>query len=434
MFNTSGDFGTGESESPVSPDRFGISRMVIAALALLLVLGIFLILSNDSGMGLFNPARPVANQNIRPATGMVSVSRYEPTPTLVSTLVQGEALALQQVLVNIYQRVDPSVVNIEVTTGTGSSSTTDSSGSGFVVDTSGHIVTNAHVIQDAQAITVTFRDGYSTGAKIVGADDYSDIAVIKVTTDIKRLIPVTFGDSDALLVGQSVIAIGNPFGLLSSMTQGIVSATGRTLNSAMMLRPRSGQTFQNPAIIQFDAVINPGNSGGPLLNLNGEVIGINTAIRSETGSFQGIGFAVPSNTIKRVYPQLIKTGQAEYTWLGIEGISPQRSGIPGLTMATLSELYKLPIDYGVLISNVVKDSPADAAGLRGGSRAETFRGVPITLGGDIIVAINKVPVRDFDALTGYLVTNTEPGQVVTVTIYRGDQVLDVDVTLAVRPN
>ncbi len=181
-------------------------------------------------------------------------------------------------------------------------------------------------------------------------------------------------------------------------------------------------------------MINPGNSGGPLLNLSGEVIGINTAIRSETGAFQGIGFAVPVNTLKRVIPQLINSGKVQYTWLGIEGISPQQSGIPGLTVASLAEVYNLPVDYGVLVTRVVPGSPAEAAGLQGGSRQVTYRSVPIVLGGDILIAINKVPIRDFDALTAYLVTNTEPGQLVTVTIYRGDKLLDVDVTLAVRPS
>jgi Trypsin-like serine proteases, typically periplasmic, contain C-terminal PDZ domain len=162
--------------------------------------------------------------------------------------------------------------------------------------------------------------------------------------------------------------------LVSSMTTGIISATGRTLNSARMLSPRTRTPFQNPAIIQVDAQINPGNSGGPLLDINGKLIGVNTAIRSETGRFQGIGFAVPVNTVKRVVPQLIARGRAEYTWLGIESISPQLGEFGSLTVAALAEQFNLPVDYGVIIARVVPGSPADAAGLRGGTRRVTVRG------------------------------------------------------------
>ncbi|MFQ3536749.1 MAG: trypsin-like peptidase domain-containing protein [Aggregatilineales bacterium] len=367
----------------------------------------------------------------------IAVSGAQPllasTPTPVSETILAAAEALQQVLINIYARVDPSVVNIEVVTRTRSDEF-DGSGSGFVLDTDGHIVTNAHVIYDAREIIVTFRDGYQTRAEVVGIDDFSDLAVIRVQTDPKRLVPVTLGDSSNLQVGQSVIAIGNPFGLVSSMTTGIISATGRTLNSARMLSPRTRTPFQNPAIIQVDAQINPGNSGGPLLDINGRVIGVNTAIRSETGRFQGIGFAVPVNTLKRVVPQLIQNGRAEYTWLGIESISPQIGDYGSLTVAALAEQFNLPVDYGVIISRVVPGSPADIAGLRGGSRRVTVRGVPILLGGDIIVAIDDTPIRTFEEMIAYLVTNTAPGDIVTLTIYRGTRRMQVEVTLEARPS
>ncbi len=360
-------------------------------------------------------------------------SRLLSTPTPLPETILAAAEALQQVMINVYARVEPSVVNIEVVTRTRSDEF-DGSGSGFVWDTEGHIVTNAHVVYDAREIVVTFRDGYQTVAQVVGIDDFSDLAVIKVKTDAKRLVPVELGDSSNLQVGQSVIAIGNPFGLVSSMTTGIISATGRTLNSARMLSPRTRTPFQNPAIIQVDAQINPGNSGGPLLDINGKVIGVNTAIRSETGRFQGIGFAVPVNTVKRVVPQLIARGRAEYTWLGIESISPQIGDYGSLTVAALAEQFNLPVDYGVIVARVVPGSPADVAGLRGGTRRVVVRGVPIQLGGDIIVAIDGTPIRTFEEMIAYLVTNTTPGDVITVTIYRGTRRMDVQVTLEARPS
>lgn len=374
----------------------------------------------------------VSSEGLRPAASADS-ALLQATPTAVAPDVMNQAVAMQQVYVNMYKRVDPSVVNIDVVL-RGNSDSPDSSGSGFVYDTEGHIISNAHVVQDAREMFVTFQGGYVAEATLVGVDDYSDLSVIKVDVKPERLIPVTLGDSSALEVGQSVIAIGNPFGLLSSMTTGIISATGRTLNSALMLRPRTRTPFENPAIIQVDAQINPGNSGGPLLDLSGNVIGVNTAIRTETGTFQGIGFAVPVNTVKRVVPQIIRNGRVEYSWLGIESVSPLLSSGAEVTVGALAEPFGLPVDYGVMIARVIADSPAEKAGLRGGTRDTTLRGVPITLGGDIIVAVNGEKVRDFDALITYLVSNTGPGDLITLTIYRGERTFDVDVTLEARPS
>ncbi|HRE46991.1 MAG TPA: trypsin-like peptidase domain-containing protein [Aggregatilineales bacterium] len=359
-------------------------------------------------------------------------SAQVPTPTPVPPFIVSQAEAYQQTLINVFARAESSVVNVEVVTAN-TFDEADSSGSGFVYDMQGYIITNAHVVRDATRIDVTFRDGYSASAAIIGIDNYSDLAVIQVKIDARHLFPLSLGDSSDLKVGQTVIAIGNPFGLLSSMTTGVISATGRTLNSARMISPRTRTAYQNPSIIQTDAQINPGNSGGPLLNLYGEVIGVNTAIRSETGIFQGIGFAVPVNTVKRVIPQLISKGRADYTWLGITAISPQNTGLSGITVASLAELYALPVDYGVLVSDVVPNSPAARAGLQGGSRTVVIRGVNVTIGGDIIIAINSVPIRDFDQLIGYLVANTSPGDVVTLTLYRGATLVEVDITLEARP-
>jgi S1-C subfamily serine protease len=353
------------------------------------------------------------------------------TATSVPQTVIDQADIAQKVLINVYQRVDPAVVNIEINSD--NVDNLDSSGSGFVLDTDGHILTNSHVVQDSKDILVTFYDGYATTAQIVGTDDYSDLAVIKVTVPRERLVAVTLGDSSSLQVGQRVVAIGNPFGLLSSMTTGIVSATGRTLRSAYMLNPGNtsqAKDYSNPSIIQVDAQINPGNSGGPLLDINGTVIGVTTAIRTETGVFQGVGFAVPINTAKRVVPQLIKNGKAEYSWLGIKSVT----GRGGLSVAALAEPLKLPVDHGVLVSEVVPDSPAAIAGLRGGSKTTTVRAVEVPLGGDIIVAVNGQPLRDMDALIGYLVANTAPNDTITLTIIRDNETFDVKVTLKARPS
>jgi 2-alkenal reductase len=242
------------------------------------------------------------------------------------------------------------------------------------------------------------------------------------------LAPVELGDSNTLLVGQRVVAIGNPFGLEGSMTVGIVSALGRSLPSATLLDP-SYQQYSNPSIIQVDASVNPGNSGGPLLDSYGRVIGINTAIRTDNGVFQGIAFAVPVNTMKRVIPQLIATGEAQYSWLGIS--SPPNEN--GISVAALADDLGFPVRYGILISDVEPDSPAARAGLRGGTEVVRVRGAEVPTNSDIIVAINGLMIRDIDDLVAYLVENTSPGDRVVLTIVRDGQTLDLDVTLGVRP-
>lgn len=370
-----------------------------------------------------NPAVPVAQRN-----SLDTLAVQVATPTLLPASIVEEVTAEEQVLVNLYQRVNPSVVNIEIAQRTSLANALDGSGSGFVFDDRGHIITNAHVVQDAAEILVTFHDGYVTTAEIIGTDEYSDLAVIRVDVDERRLIPVQMGDSNALLVGQRIVAIGNPFGLQSSMTQGIISALGRALPSARLLN-QSQQSFSNPSIIQIDAAVNPGNSGGPLLNYNGEVIGVNTAIRTENGTFQGVAFAVPVNTIKRIVPQLIADGIARYSWLGIFSL-PEG---PGFSVAALAESLNLPVDHGVLIEDVSRNSPADQAGLQGGDQQEVVRGAEVTVGGDIIIAVDGVFVRDLDQLLAYLVENTSPGDTIVLTVVRGNETLDVDVELGERP-
>jgi S1-C subfamily serine protease len=346
-------------------------------------------------------------------------------PTPLPDDLLAEANAEELALINIYQRVNPAVVFIDVSvSGTEGSLLDLASGSGFVVDPEGYIVTNRHVVADADEVRVTFSDGVVMLAAIVGSDPYADLAVLKVNPPPEyQLVAVEMADSDELLVGQRVIAIGNPFGLSGTMTVGIISAVGRTLPSSVLSPTGS---FSNPLIIQTDAAINPGNSGGPLLDSRGRVIGVNTAIRSDTGVNSGIGFAVPVNTVRRIVPQIIENGEVEYPYLGITSQTIY-------TLADLATEFDLPVTEGVMIDQITSGSGAARAGLRGGNETVDFRGAEITLGGDIIVALDDIPIRNFDELLGYLVTNTSVGQEVIVTIYRDGERMDVPVELSARP-
>lgn len=348
-----------------------------------------------------------------------------PLPTDLIAVADAEYLLLQ----NVYERVAPSVVNVDVTLRTPHPGVGDrSSGSGIIYSTQGHIITNAHVVNEAAEILVTFNDGYVVPAELIGLDVYSDLAVLRVETDSARLRPIVFGDSDAVRVGQRAIAIGNPFGLASSMTVGIVSGLGRQLPSAELISNTIGG-FQNPSIIQVDAEINPGNSGGPLLNSAGELIGVNTAIRTESGIFEGVGFAVPSRTVERVVPDLIEQGRVDYAWVGISSLSAD----DGFGVAGLAQALNLPVTAGVLIDTVTPGSPADRAGLRGGTRSVIVRGREVCAGGDIIVAIDGHYIRTMDDMVAYLVVNARPGDTVNLLVVRGTETFEVPVELEARP-
>ena len=375
------------------------------------------------------PAPPAQSVASTPLADLPVQVVYQ-LPTSIPQAIIDAADAEYLVLTNLYERLAPSVVNVEVIALESEDNLLDlGRGSGFVYDSMGHIVTNAHVVAGARRIEVTFSTGYVIEATVVGTDPYSDIAVLKVTVDRARLFPVTLADSNLVRVGERAIAIGNPFGLASSMTVGIVSALGRQLPSAELLNAGVLASFNNPSIIQVDTDINPGNSGGPLLNSRGEVTGINTAIRTDSGSFQGVGFAVPSNTIRRVVPELIENGRVDYPWIGISTL-PSDSGF---STAALAEALNLPVEAGVLIDSVNADSPADKAGLLGGNRLVTVRATSVCAGGDIIVAVNDTYVKDIDELLAYIVMYSRPGDVLNLLVVRGTETFELPLTLESRP-
>ena len=329
--------------------------------------------------------------------------------------------------ISIFKKVENSVVQI-----TSKVSTVDNSiiingqplqsqstrlGSGYIYDKEGRIITNNHVVEGAKTVNVTFVDGNTYTAKVVGTDPDNDIAVIQIIDNFsdEAVIPLTFGDSSQLQVGQQVIAIGNPFGLSDTMTHGIVSQTGRLL-------PNENVGFSIPDIIQVDAPINPGNSGGPLLNMQGEVIGMNTAINTNTGEFSGVGFAIPSNSILRVVPQLIKTGTYSHPWLGIAGTSLS----PDVALAN-----SLPRNYkGVMIDKVVKDGPADKAGIT----PATLDQNNIPHGGDIITAVDGHPVKTIYDIISYMDDQKSVGDKVILTINRMGKTMDLTALLQARPS
>jgi len=360
------------------------------------------------------------NQEVESLTGQIETLRfqlqsanYEISALKGSTQIQGpgNASAVSD-LTQIYNQTRMSVVLITVQT-----RLTPGQGSGFVYDKEGRIITNNHVVEDALDIRVTFIDGTIATASVVGTDPYVDLAVIDVDVDPILLVPVRLGDSLRLMVGERVVALGNPFGLADTMTAGIVSALGRQLNAP--------GDYAIVDVIQTDAAINPGNSGGPLLNMRGEVVGMNTAIVSDTGQFSGVGFAIPSDTIKREVPHLIGKGSYDHPYFGIRG--------SGLTPAINAAMSLDVGTKGALVSEVVSGGPADKAGLKGGTREETIEGVQIKVGGDIIIGVNGQTVKDLYELVVYVERTQVPGNKVRLTIIRDKQTMELDLVLGVRP-
>jgi len=318
-------------------------------------------------------------------------------------------------LSEIFERSEFGVVSIAVTK-TSDLGNSKNVGSGFVFDKEGHIITNNHVVKNTKKITVTFIDGTSYRAEIVGTDPYADIAVIKLDVDSDKLYPLPIGDSSKLKVGEQISAIGNPFGLSGSMTSGIISQMGRLLPSD------SG--FPIPGAIQTDAAINPGNSGGPLLNMKGEVVGINTAIYSTDGNFSGVGFSIPSNIILKIVPTLIKEGEFHHPWVGISSAN---------ITSDLAELMNLENAKGVLIMTVIKDSPAAKSGLRGSSQIATTNDIEYTLGGDVILSVDGNEVRKIDDLLIHLQREKNVGDTLNLEILRDGKMIDIILTLEQRP-
>jgi S1-C subfamily serine protease len=319
-------------------------------------------------------------------------------------------------LIEIFEKSESGVVRVNVQRNE-TEEQTNGLGSGFVFDKKGHIITNAHVVDEAKKVVVTFLDGRSYNAEIIGTDEFTDLAVIKVNADSTLLQPLSLGDSSNLKVGESIAAIGNPFGLSGSMTSGIVSQLGRLLPS--------GSGYSIPDVIQTDAAINPGNSGGPLLNMRGEVVGINTAIQSTTGEFTGVGFAIPSQTVVKIIPTLIEKGEYKHPWMGISGrdIDPDLAKVLGLKDAV-----------GFLIITVVENSPASKAGLIGSEKTIQVEGINYLIGGDIILSVDEIDVRKIADILIHLQRAKSVGDEMVLEILRDNRTTDITIILQERPN
>jgi serine protease Do len=421
-----------------------VSVSIIAVIAMM-------ILTACGGVSLPNidlsPTQPAANPPAASAPTQTSPLPAQPAgPAGDATDLLA---AYQGTLENIYNTVSPSVVNIQVvaqvaSSGPGSDQNSipgfpffglpqgqdqqpqqqfqSALGSGFVWDQQGHIVTNNHVVSGADKIQVTFSDGTTVPATLVGADPDSDLAVIKVDVSADKLHPVKMADSKSIQVGQLAIAIGNPFGLEGSMSTGIISALGRSLPAD----ETAAQSYTIPDIIQTDAPINPGNSGGILIDVNGQVLGVTSAIESPVRANAGVGFAIPSAIVNNVVPALIKDGKYVHSWLGISGTSLT----PDLAKAMNLDIAQ----RGALVEEVMPNSPAEKAGLRGSNQQTTIDGQPVNVGGDVITAIDNQQVLQMDDLIAYLAGSTKVDQKVTLTLLRDGKQQNVDVTLAARPS
>ena len=349
------------------------------------------------------------------------VTETAATPANTLAPASGRALTVNE----IYERAAPGVVRINATNNSTSSGSIDpfggqnALGSGFVIDKTGHIVTNYHVVRDAGQVTVSFSNRDTVRAMVVGTDPSTDLAVLRVETAASALTPLRLGNSDAVRVGDPVVAIGNPFGLDRTVTAGIVSALQRLIQA-----PNS---FTIDHVIQTDAPINPGNSGGPLLNARGQVIGVNTQIETGSGTSAtgnvGIGFAVPSNTVKDVVAQILRTGRVNHAYLGIRG--------QALT-EDVADTYNLPVESGVLIEDVTDDSGADKAGLEGGETEVVVAGESYVLGGDIIVSFDGKKISSLEQLRD-AISGKKPGDKIKLVIFRDATKTSVTVTLGRQP-
>jgi 2-alkenal reductase len=383
-----------------------------------------LLLSACSGSNLALTAPVSSSYTSAPAPVQVNA------PIIRTAPVIADAQALQGAYEAVYEKVNPSVVLIQIsqqvsTTGRSRNQTTNprvvptALGSGFVWDMAGHIVTNNHVIDGADKISVTFADGTIAEAKLVGADPNSDLAVIQVAADATKLVPVEVADSSQAKVGQLVVAIGNPFGLANTMTTGIVSAVARSIKAGAT---QSGSSYSIPDVIQTDAAINPGNSGGVLVDLDGRLLGVPSQIESASGSNSGVGFAIPSSIVKQVVPQLIGKGSFARPWLGITGTT--------LTPDLAAQLNLKSTQTGILVIEVSADGPAAKGGLVAATTSST--GDPTA--GDVITAVDGKPLTRFEDLVSYLLNQTAPGQTVTFTVLRDGKEQTFKVVLGTQPS
>lgn len=415
-----------EQQSSIYPARM-TRRTRLFGVAVLAIVGTVLVIFGALATPLFWQTLPVSANNTQQ---IVAAPALQNDSSLIDD---------QEALAALYDAVAPSVVNIQVESTASASAIPQipgfqlpeeelplqrGQGSGFIYDTEGHIVTNNHVVAGAQKVIVNFNNGMWARAEVVATDPQADLAVIKVTPPAgMEWRPLALAEDNGLKVGHMVIAIGNPFGLQGTMTTGIVSALGRGFPVGSFGTGR----YTLPDVIQTDAAINPGNSGGPLLNLSGEVVGVNFAIESQTRQNSGVGFVIPASIVKRVVPALIEEGVFKYAYLGLEGST---------ISADLAEALDLPDNtLGVYVSGVVPNGPSARAGLQGGARTVTGSGgVQVRAGGDIVKAIDDMPVVRFEDLVSYLVTRAEPGQTVTLTVERNGEELQLDVTLGERPS
>jgi S1-C subfamily serine protease len=325
----------------------------------------------------------------------------------------------EEINIRVYRAASPAVVNITTTAVAYdfflNPVPKEGTGSGAIIDRSGHILTNFHVIDGARRLEVTLADGGKWQARAIGVDPSNDLAVIKIDAPAEKLTIIPLGDSSKLVVGQKVLVIGNPFGLERTLTGGIVSSVGRSI------RAENGRLIRG--IIQTDAAINPGNSGGPLLNSSGEIIGVSTAIFSPSGGSVGVGFAVPINTAKRIISQLISRGYVARPYLGISGHE---------IFPALAQALRLPVNEGIMVVEVTPGSPAQQAGVRGGDRAVQVGNMIVRMGGDIITQVDQVKVRTFEELSDFI-DSKQPGDMVTLTLNRQGRPSAVEVRLRERP-
>jgi 2-alkenal reductase len=379
---------------------------------------IILLLATSLACSLGSSGSSGEANNVATATATIADATTADAPATEAPVITTQnqiSPELESAFINLYQQAHPSVVHIVVYLSV-SDTQPLGTGSGFVYDNEGHIVTNNHVVEDGVIFEIIFSDGSRRRADVVGRDVDSDLAVIQVDSLPEGVQPLPLGNSDQIQVGQFVVAIGYPFAQEVSMSVGVISGLSRSLVSQRALEDPLLR-YSLPEVIQTDAPINPGNSGGPLLNLNGEVLGVNSAIRSTTGFNSGVGFSIPVNAVRRIIPSLITNGSYVYSYMGVR-IQPLN--------LNLQELYNLPQVAGAYVVGVTAGGPADESGLVPADE-ETGQG------GDLIIAVDGRPVANSEQLIAYLVFNTEVGQTITLTVLRGNETVEVPLTLAARP-